>query len=292
MDALTTIVSKLKRRLCKHANTGYKLKRLALTGVPLGTDEKFEGVPLRDILSPPLNPMSGVEAEQVFDAWFWPQVTGEGHVEDDITDLVGSSVYYYVAAGKTAAECGLRMLYTLSKLPNATLVCHNEGAMLMVDDRVFGMSKGLIKSRFCEGFQVGKIDARSYMERVPPVHVYNKAFCSLYRESTKYGRAEGRALIAIFQGNPGFNFHRMARESTHAKLPSPRRLETFEKTILEATDPIEKLYFHLVPEYMTKSKFGQVFIPLSRRNPEPDMALRQRYLTRMYHHVHQLKGEE
>ena len=291
MDALTTIVSKLKRRLCKHANTGYKLKRLALPGVPLGTDEKFEGVPLRNILSPPLPPLSGIEAEQVFDAWYWPQVSGEGHVEDDITDLVGANVYHYVAAGKTAAECGLRMLYTLSKLPNASLVCHNEGAMLMVEDTLFGISKGVLQSRFCGGFQVGTIDARSYMEKVPLANVYSKPFCSLYRESTKYGKAESRALIALFQGNPGFNFHRMAREATQSKAPSRRKLEAFEKTILEAEDPIKRLYFHLVPEHMTKSKFGEIFIPLSRRNPEPDMALRQRYLSRLHHHVHQLKGE-
>lgn len=290
MTPLETVVDRLKLLLRLHGKTPGRKHRMMYKSLPLATDLKFEGTPLRKIMSPSV-PETGVETALAFDAWLWPVHEGTGSGEADLTAATSPALCAYVCRGDTFGVQTVRLLYALSSAEGASMAYDETSIMVTHDDKTYGIANGLVVSRFCAGLQI-KANPKQVLEDTHDVGAYDKGFTSLYREAYRRGGGAREALIALHMGQPNFSFTKLARESVPKRNPTKADIRTWENVLTSGRDPIKRLYKHLVPLWFKSRDFGRMFCSLHTRPLELDPLQQQAYINKLHYHFYKNKKEE
>jgi len=289
-----TPLDKITRRLTwllrLHGKHGGKARRINYTSLPLATDLKFEGTPLRSIMSPPV-PDDPFECEQIFDTWVSPMQTGEGNSARDLAELAGTALVEFItleASGRSLSfqEVTVRLLYALGNAKGACLVYSPRTIEVFHGDRTYGITDGVVSSRFCEGFNLGEVAPTDTLERVELIRTFDRHFCSLYREAYRRGKGLPQAIIALHMGNPGFNWRRLAEAARPGQRPTYAKLMQWENMLLKRDDPIHALYLAMVPLWVTTAEFSKAVGRLSSRPINPTPQQRQFCITKLHTYFH------
>ena len=292
MTHLQTITDRLTFLLRLHGKGGTRTRRMTYTSLPLTSDLKFEGTPLRTIMSPDV-PEDAFGCEQIFDTWLSPLKDGEGNCTEDLIALAGKPLYEFISfegAGRsvTFQEATVRLLYALSR--HGCLVYSDRSIEVYIGDRTFGIHDGIVTSRFCTGLDLGRnIKPAEVLESTGEVRSFDRFFCSLCREAYRRGKGLTNALIALHMGNPGFNWRKLAEAARPAQRPSYAMMDRWEKTLLRGKDPISTLYTLLVPLWMTGAEFSKAIGRLSARPLELSDVQKQECITKLHNFFHKNK---
>jgi len=281
---LKRISTRLAELLKNHDKTGARARRLTFDSLPLATCVKFEGEPLRHVMSPPV-PVTGPETEALFDAWLYPLHTGEGEPEKE---SVGETLFNFMNKGETLGDKTVRLLYALGNAEGAVLTYDQHTVKVQHDDRVFGISNGVVFSKFCSGLHI-PAEPQRVLEESGKVRTFDKFFCSLYREACKVGKGTKEALIALHTGKPGESMRRMVRIENTAKLPTSRQMSVFEETLHKPLDPLAYLYKQLVPGFLKPAEFSKLFGTLGQRPETLSATARQKHINTLHTHFHKTK---
>lgn len=285
--AATKLIEYLAFQLRKHGQAERVKGSLRAQSVPLVTDKSYRDTPLRVVMSPE-TPTDPHAAEQLFDLFLWPLVNGGG---DPIAELaaVNQDLADFVAKGENLHTQVTLLLYALSNAPGASLGYGKNSIMVMHGAKTFGIDHGVVQSRFSKGHQIGVFDPRPTLEWPTPLLIRNLSFCSLYREAYRRGLED--VLLALYVGQPNFDFKKLAREAIQNLVPRKQNLKRWEKAIMSGQDPIASLYKNMVPEWMTKMTFVKLFGQASRRPTQYPYQKRQMLLNKLLAHFYKNKKE-
>lgn len=259
-------------------------KRIEVQSLPLLTDKEFNGVPVRKVMSPPV-PETGAETEALFDTWLWPHRSGEGNSVQDLTAASSKDLVQFVLRGGDFNEQTFRLMYALSNAPGARLEYDPASLMVHHGDKSYGIIDGTVFSRFCGGVKI-KVDHERLLTETYPMVSGDAALCAIWRGAVRK-RATGAvwAFIALWMGNPKFNWrrllHRSRAKSKTMNLPTVDRFDNWVSTILSEIDPVAALYDQTVPYWLTKTEFGRVIVWPSRKPRRLTEATRNRYIARL-----------
>lgn len=289
MTPLEKVTERLTWMLRLHAKHGGRTRRMEYEALPLLTDLKFEGVRLRRLMSPPV-PSEPAACEQLFDTFLSPiqEGEGEGNPLRDLGMLGGDALATYVAQGATVPEMAVRLIFALSNAEDAELRHGDDYIAVAHHNKLYGINKGVVFSRFCNGLDLGPVQVSDILKRTGRTRTFDAHFCSLYREANRRGKHMKEALIAIHMGNPGFDFGRMAQNATPKRYPPQAKLAQWERMLSENSgpDPLAKLYASLVPIWMTQGEFGRVIAPVTTRPLTPGPKFLQGCINRLFTFFH------
>jgi hypothetical protein len=293
MTPLTKITERLIWLLRLHGKRGAKVRRMTYSAHPLTTALKFEGTPLRSVMSPPV-PDDPFACERIFDTWLTPLLEGTGSSVKDLTDLAGEALSSFITLegtgrSPTFQEATVRLLYALGNANGACLVYSPRSIEVFHGERTFGVTDGIVSSRFCEGMDLKPFNPVETLERVEQIRTFNPYFCQLYREAHRRGKGLPEALIALHMGNPDLNWRRMAEKSRPDQQPSKAKFRQWENILLKRADPILVLYTALVPLWITSAEFGKAIGRLATRPIDPSATTRQLCITRLHTYFHKNK---
>lgn len=258
--------------------------------LPLVTKLEFEGTPLRSIMSPPV-PDDVFGCEQIFDTWVAPLMLGDGDSVKDLTELAGSELCEFIALEATGRsltfqEATVRLLYALGNAKGASMTYGESHIFVSMDGRIFGVQDGKVMSRFCEGLDLGTVNPIETLEGTGDMRTFDSHFCRLYREAYRRGGLLPQALIALHQGNPRFNWRKLAEASRPNQRPSYNKMFQWENMILKKRDPLHVLYLALVPLWMTSAEFSKALVRVSSRPIELSPEQQQNYITQLHTFFH------
>lgn len=265
-------------------NGGRPKTRMTINSTSLLTEDEFEGVPLRRILAPK-TPDDPIQAEQYLDVYLYPLRTGEGGTPlRELKEEGGVEIRAFVERAGTVQEQVSRLLYALGSHPDAQLEYGENRMVVTHGSRTFGFENGEVFSRFSNGFHIGDFDPRPMLEKSFPTLVYDQSFGSLYREA--YRRELDHVLVALHTGQPSFPWRNLARNASPEMHPSGKNFKAWEHAVFNGRDPTAALYKHLVPVWLTRGKFCEIFGSITRRQTDPPLPVRQTMLNKLYIQFH------
>lgn len=278
----------------KHLKADLRWKRPPKTQVfrmnyrqlPLNCETQFHGIPLRAVIAPRVEG-TGAEIEAMFDAW----MDGVKHGYDPVEALLerpGAEVLVgFVQQVKTPEEQIVRLLMALGNTDGATLSVGKDH--LLVNGQ-FGISNGVINSRFCKDIPID-VDLWSLINDRPLTRTFDRDFCLLYRVCARIDTPTLEALISIKQASPRFVYKTLMDEVKPPRTPTKITLEKLEQRLFLDKDPILKLYGRLVPLWMTKCEFRKNIERVEARDLNPNEDELQVILNKMLKFFHDRKTE-
>lgn len=256
------------------------------TSLPLVTDLKFEGQPLRQFMSPTV-PSDPYEAETVFDTWLYPIVSGEGNSTRELAEIGGQDLCEFVTldrAGRnlTIQEATVRLLYALGNAEGAALDFSAGAIYVRHGGLTYGVEDGVVHSRFSEGLNLGDMPILQVLTTTQKVKTYNTYFCRLYREAYRRGKGLPEVMVALHMGQPSFDWRSLAELAKPDQRPSNAKFRQWESLLLNKKDPIHALYVALVPMWMTVYEFNRSIGRLSTRPVAPSANQIQLCINRLH----------
>lgn len=268
-------------------------QRMTYMTVPWVTDATFEGFPIQTLMSPPVTG-SPKEIESIFDGWCYPLLEGVGSPEAALKSMGHGALALFVNRNSADfKEAAVVLLYALSKAEGATLAYTRKEIWVTHGDVRYGIdADGHVRSRFCTGLDLGAVAPKHTLESVKEVRTFDSTFIRLYREAYGLGSEHLSALIALRTGDPDFNFAKAFRQHMPRRVPGNGTLRVIETLVIDAKDPVAKLYTQLVPLWMNPTEFLRTFGALKTRNTNPSFTARQKYVSSMYDFFHKNKNKD
>ena len=264
-------------------------KRVVIQTIPLLNNLEFEGHKLRTLMTPHVEG-SGLETEDMFDSWLWPvHRPGDGDSVADLTEKSSKDLVDFVLKGDGFGAQTVRLVYALSGAEGARLETTGHSIMVHHEGRAYGIIDGRVYSRFCDGLMID-VDHMKVLTEHPKEEFFDRVFCRLHREALRIGRGTDKALVALHMGRPNFNFEKIAKAKIYMH-PTDYRLRSWTIDIAQGVDPVGLMYRKLVPRYMHKGKYREIFGNIPTRNLEPDARQRQMHINKMYAYFHELRAK-
>lgn len=286
---LKRLTSRLAELLKNHDKQGARARRITYQTLPLVTCMKFEGEPLRRVMSPPV-PETGSATLAIFDAWLYHLKIGDGEGGKDLIAAGYEDLLAFIDKGETFADKTVRLLYALGNAEGAVLTYDATSVKVQHEDRSYGIANGVVFSRHCSGLLI-PCNPKPALEDAMQVRTFDRYFCSLYREAYRVGKGAKEALIALYTGNPNVSLHKVFKAESLRKLPTQKQIVSFENTLNHMNDPLARIYKQIVPEFMSSAEFSKVFGTLSLRPDTLSERAKQRYINKMNVFFHKTKKE-
>lgn len=245
---------------------------MKIDSIPLLTEETFEGLPLRPILSP-VTPDEPRNAMQVLDLFLGPLVNDVPE-DEPINEVAsaenlwndpkeGRDMGRYLERGVDLNEQVARLLFALGNRPDSQMDIGPNRLMVTRDNVCFGVDDGVVVSRFSDGFKLKGFDPRPHLEQPKQLRLYDRSFACIYRDA--YAKEADRALMALATGYPGYNFRKLGHLTKKPRKMPLAKVKRLEEAIMTVRDPCFTLYKQFVPDWMTRSQFSRVFGSVSKR---------------------------
>ena len=286
------VTDRLAYLLRNHGKSGMRARQATCPTPPLITSLTFNGVPLRTVMSPEV-PSDPHQCELIFDTWLAHLVevrdTGTAvTTHDDFIQTAGRTLYDFITLGATFGDSVVRLVFALSR--HGHLVYSERSIEVFIGELTFGVTDGVVESRFSKGIIIDLPNPCDVLERPGEINVRDRYFCSMYREARGCHEADVvEALVAVAVGNPAFKWKKLCAKAS--AVPPRSRMDSWENAILHQYDPMQTVYRGLVPRYMTATEYANTFGPLAARLLEPTLLQKQAYIQRLSNFFTRKKGK-
>jgi len=289
-NPLETVKKQLRKDLKDYRKYLHVLNRMNFDALPLHFNASYAGISLNEISLPTVHG----DPEGIFDAWLWPVLEGRTDTQlDELAEVTNKDFALFVSQDPDIGVCTVLLMCALTRIPGTTMTCDKDSVLMHYKDRVFGIERGLVRSRFCTGLPIS-VDHMGMLAYPRKCRTGDSHFIALYREAYRLNNGSLEALLTIKSRYPKYLFKNLSPRDNLPLQMTPKRMDRLIAEIMsmDVFDPLLSAYTHLVPRYMTAAQFERHVSQLSGRRTNLDERWRQVQVNKIIQFFDKKKKEQ